>query len=225
MTIINVGRSIYTNKFYSIFYNNNTTPTLGSVGDQTWPPTGYTSLQNASADDANVQVPFPFSFIFNNTSYSSAYVGSNMYVTFGGGSSNYSGLSSSNPAFNKIMFNAADRSYLRIGYIHGGTRNNFVRIRYEGHTTTSGGTLTSPSVVYEMTFYNPRYTDYMTTIELRFGRQDAVGGTSGVYSSTGTDLIPGYTLSAAANQSQVLQATNRAATSFRVYSAYVRGFF
>lgn len=92
---------------------------LGTSVASSWPPTGWTSLQNANADDANVQASLQNYLLFNNVSRYIAYVGSNMYITFGGGSTAYSGLSSTNPALDKIMMNSADRSYQRVAYKFG----------------------------------------------------------------------------------------------------------
>ena len=57
---------------------------------------------------------------FFGTARTSAFIGSNAYITFGSGSSAFSGLSTTNPALDKFMFNAADRSYQRVGYLTAG---------------------------------------------------------------------------------------------------------
>ena len=79
-------------------------PTVASGPAGTYPPTGWTGQQNASADDAAIGVTLPFNFTFNSTTYTSAFAASNCYLTFGSGSSLYSGLSASVPALDKIMF-------------------------------------------------------------------------------------------------------------------------
>jgi len=94
------------------------TPSLGAASTGSWPPSGWTSLQNASADDSYVNVPISSTTIMG-TARTIAYVGSNAYITFGGGSTNYSALSVTNPALDKFMFNAADRSYQRVAYTTG----------------------------------------------------------------------------------------------------------
>lgn len=93
-------------------------PSLGNASTATWVPVGWISLQSASADDAFVTVPIT-STTFFGTARTSAYVGSNAYITFGAGSTLYSGLSTTVPANDKFMFNAGDRSYQRVGYITG----------------------------------------------------------------------------------------------------------
>lgn len=93
----------------------NAAPSLGASSVASWPPAGYTSLQNASVDDNFVNVPIT-STTFFGVARTIAYVGSNAYITFGNGSTNYSALSTTNPALDKFMFNAGDRSYQRVGY-------------------------------------------------------------------------------------------------------------
>jgi hypothetical protein len=97
----------------------NALPSLGTTSVASWPPAGYTSLQNASVDDNFVTVTIASTTIMG-TARTAAYIGSNAYITFGSGSSLYSGLSTTNPALDKFMFNAADRSYQRVGYLTAG---------------------------------------------------------------------------------------------------------
>lgn len=97
----------------------NATPSLGNASVASWPPAGYTSLQNGSVDDSFVSLTMAATTIMG-TSRNIAYIGSNCYITFGAGSSLYSGLSTTNPALDKFMFNAADRSYQRVGYLTAG---------------------------------------------------------------------------------------------------------
>ena len=93
-------------------------PSLGNASASVWVPGGWQSLQNGSVDDSFVSVPIT-STTFFGTARNTAYVGSNAYITFGNGSSNYSSLSTTNPALDKFMFNAADRSYQRVAYTTG----------------------------------------------------------------------------------------------------------
>jgi len=156
-------------------------PTLGNTGVASWPPSGWTSLQNGNADDAFVTVPIPFTFTIAGTGYTSAFVGSNGYVTFGSGSTQYSALSAANPAFPKFMLGAADNSYQRVAYLTSGT--DYVRIRFEGNGST-GGTLGSPGIVYEMTFFNPNKTGGRQLVEVRFGLHNRTAGQFGVANSS-----------------------------------------
>ena len=94
-------------------------PSLGASSAGSWPPTNWTSLQNADVDDNFVSVTIS-STTFFGTSRTTAYIGSNAYITFGAGSALYSGLSATVPAVDKFMFNAADRSYQRVAYLTAG---------------------------------------------------------------------------------------------------------
>ena len=94
-------------------------PSLGASSVGSWPPTNWTSLQNASVDDNFVSVTIAPTTFFG-TSRTTAYIGSNAYITFGAGSALYSGLSATVPAVDKFMFNAADRSYQRVAYLTAG---------------------------------------------------------------------------------------------------------
>jgi len=189
-------------------------PTLGSTSVATWPPSGWTSLQNASVDDSAVTVPFPFNFIFSNTTYTSCFPSSNLYITFGSGSGAYSGLSASNPALPKIMFNAADRSYQRVAYL---STANYVRIRFEGGSGTSG-TPGSSNVIYECNFFNSSQTSSVPVVEFLMGSNAAIGGgNSGIYSASA--LLTGGTWTPAANQSYVFTG-NSTGVTWTVSTAY-----
>jgi len=116
---------------------------------------------------------------FNGTNYTTMYPVSNMYVTFGAGSTTSFGLSASNPALPKIMMQASDRSVQRMYYqLTGTTPNRTFWWRFEGSTGTSG-VAGSPSMLYEGYIYenNPSTIDIITgTI--------GTGGISGVYSAS-----------------------------------------
>jgi hypothetical protein len=101
----------------STITSGSATPSLGSTA-ASWPPAGWTVLQSVSADDAFVTVPITSTTIMG-TARTNAYIGSNAYITFGAGSTLFSSLSTTNPALDKFMFNAADRSYLRVAYTTG----------------------------------------------------------------------------------------------------------
>ena len=186
-------------------------PTLG-ISSASWPPSGWSSVQNASQDDSFVQIPLPFTFYFNNTAYQDVFVGSNQYMTFGSGTNVFSGLSSTNPALDKIFLNAADRSFQRVAYINA-TDFSYVRIRYEGATGTSG-TPGSSTVIYEATFFRPANTGMRPTIEFLVGTQNSTGGIVGLYSAGGTSLSS--FASFAANQSYVLRQSGGISGNFDV---------
>lgn len=135
-----------------------TTPTVGNNDD------GYWTLN------------LPFSIKFMGVTYSTVYVGTNHYVTFGSGSSNYSNLSAANPNIPKIMWCSDDNSVQRIYYGTEGTApNRTYRIRMEGNANSTG-TLGSPGMVNEWVFYEASPTQ----IDLQLGANNrkTVSGTS-----------------------------------------------
>jgi hypothetical protein len=112
-----------------------TTPTVGSNDD------GYWTLS------------LPFNITYLGTTYSTIYPSTNFYLTFGGGSTVWSGVSITNPALPKIMWCARDNSVQRIYYgTEGVAPNRTFRVRQEG-TSTTFGTVGSPTMVCEWTFY------------------------------------------------------------------------
>lgn len=100
----------------SIVSGSSVAPSLGAVAyASTWPPSGWTSLQDANVDDNYVTVPISSTTIMG-TARTNAYVASNFYITFGSGSTVLSNISPTNPALDKFIFNGSDRSYQRVAY-------------------------------------------------------------------------------------------------------------
>jgi alpha-tubulin suppressor-like RCC1 family protein len=125
----------------------------------------------------------PWNVKFGGVSYSVIYVGTNSYITFTAGSTLGTGLSASNPALPKIMVGAADQSAQRIYFGTEGTApNRTYRIRFEGSVTTSG-TLGSPTLLWEITFYE----NELDRIDLHTSNTNTVtpGRIIGVYASNG----------------------------------------
>ncbi len=197
-------------------------PVLGASGQNPFPATNWTSIVSASADDTSTSVSLPFTWTYNNTGYTAFFPNSNFYITFGGGSSQFSGLSASSPALNKIYFAGADNSWQRVSSFTSGT--DYKRLRYEGTAATSGSP-GSPNMVYELTFFNPALTGNVPWLELLVGTQARVGGISGLYSSsailTGGSFIASNS-NVAANQSYVMIG-NSIGTSWTVYTGYSVG--
>ena len=81
-------------------------------------PSGWTGMVNSSTDDGFQAVPLVSGTSLFGSTQSYAYVGSNGYITFGGGATQYSGITSTSPAYDKICINAADRSYQMLYYKH-----------------------------------------------------------------------------------------------------------
>lgn len=125
-----------------------TTPTVGNNDD------GYWTLT------------LPFNITYLGVSYNQIFVGTNGYVTFTNGSVVYSGVSVTNPALPKIMWCARDHSVQRIYYgVEGISPNRTYRVRQEG-TATISGTVGSPTMISEWTFYEavPSRIDLQTGI-------------------------------------------------------------
>ena len=128
--------------------------------------TASTSPTVGNNDDGYWTLALPFSITYLGTSYSTLYPSTNFYLTFGGGSTVYSGLGVNNPALPKIMWCAQDNSVQRIYYgTEGVAPNRRFRVRQEGAATTSG-TLGSPTMVCEWTFYEnqPSRIDLQTGV-------------------------------------------------------------
>jgi hypothetical protein len=115
-------------------------------------------------DDGYWTLPLPFNVTYDGTSYSSVYVSTNSYLTFGMGSSTFV-CSEVSPPLPKIMIGARDNSAQRIYYgTVGSAPNRTYRLRWEG-TNNIVGTLGSPNTVWEATFYE----NAPTKIEIQIG--------------------------------------------------------
>lgn len=116
-------------------------------------PTNVAENTTNPNDDAYWALELPFSIQYLGNTYSTIYVSTNHYLTFGGGSFNYSSLGPSNPNLPKIMWSCADNSIQRIYYgVEGTAPNRTYRVRTEGNASTTG-TLGSPGMVCEWVFY------------------------------------------------------------------------
>lgn len=124
----------------------NTLLGAGSLASSTTPTVG-------NNDDGYWTLSLPFSIEYLGTPYDTIYVGTNHYVTFGAGSSVYTGLNATTPNLPKIMWACADNSVQRIYYgVEGTSPNRTYRVRVEG-TASTGGVVGSPSMVNEYVFY------------------------------------------------------------------------
>ncbi len=135
------------------------TPASASVTEITNTVIGPASLSSSTTptvgnnDDGYWTLSLPFDIEYLGTTYSTIYVSTNHYVTFGGGSVVYSGLGPTTPNLPKIMWSCADNSVQRIYYgVEGTAPNRTYRVRVEGAAST-GGTVGSPSMVNEYVFY------------------------------------------------------------------------
>ena len=115
--------------------------------------TSSTTPTSGNNDDGFWTLDLPFSITYLGTSYSRIYVGTNHYLTFGAGATNYVLLGPSSPNVPKIMWCAGDNSVQRIYYgVEGTSPNRTYRVRVEGSSGITG-TLGSPTMVNEWVFY------------------------------------------------------------------------
>lgn len=206
----------------------NALPTEGTGGGS-YPPAStrtasWVGLQNASADDAFLTINLPFTFFMAGTGYTQCFIGSNSYLTFGGGSTVYSALSASNPPVPKLMFGAADNSYQRVS-TYTDVLNRFVRIRYEGSASTQGS-VGFPNIVAEITLINPQnsfgFFSFSQLIELRVGLHARTTGVS-LIGNASTSYAT-YTITP--NQSYVFRSGDQTGTSWSVFTGqYVNWFY
>lgn len=196
----------------------NRTPQYGTTTYPSLTPPGWTSLVSSSQDDAYVSVPTPFNFYYNGTfaTYAGLYPGSNGYVTFGSGSTIYSGVSVSNPAINKLLFGGGDWSWQLVSS-YADPSNNYVRWRVEGNFGTSG-TLGSPGIVYEAAVFNPAQTGGVTMFYITFGSVAPIGYSMYICSSSAA--LPGGGPVTIAGSTSYVFVGDSTATNWTIYSGY-----
>jgi hypothetical protein len=189
-------------------------PIFGSGGG-TYPPSGWTGIQNASDDNNFLTISLPFTFYIAGSGYTTTYMGSNTYLTFSAGASEYGNLGTlgaTRPPVPKFHFGSADNSYQRVSRFAFGT--DYQRIRYEGTAATSG-IVGSPNIVLEITLFNPSVTGGNNVLELLVGNHSRLTGARMVASAT--TQYATYTLSQ--NQSYVFEG-NSNGTSWTIYTGY-----
>lgn len=148
-------------------------PLLGAAAATAYD--GWTQIWNAYSDDGYVETStWPFTFTIGSTGYTSAFVAANTYITFGSGSTVWSGLSATNPSLNKIHFGADDNAMQKVYTQSGTVQGRLVeRIRYEGSASRAASAVSS--ILAEFTFFEP-FADGQQLIELRFGNHDRLTG-------------------------------------------------
>ena len=156
------------------------TGTVSSLSSNLLGGTGLTQSTTPTLgvnDDGYWTLTLPFNISFNGITYNTIYVGTNTYITFGGGSTNYTALGLTSPALPKIMISSADNSCQRIYYgVEGTIPNRTYRVRYEGSAATVG-TLGSPNIVYEAIFYENSPTQF----DIQIGSNSRVASVGGYY--------------------------------------------
>ena len=154
------------------FLGVSTTPTIGNSDD------GYWTLN------------LPFSIEYLGTSYSTIYVSTNHYLTFGGGSTVWSGISVSSPNLPKIMWCSADNSAQRIyfGVEDAGTVGTYT-VTNSGASAYTINSLSNPTLTlkrgdtYTFNVSASNHPFWITTVQS--------GGSGGAYNTgvtnNGTD--------------------------------------
>jgi len=108
-----------------------------------------------------------FSPKFLGETYDKIAVGSNSYLTFGGGSFQFNDLSENNPNLPGIFIGADDRSYQRVWagafYLEGLSQYVF-KVRYEGGEDTNWSMSYSPQRVWEICFFDEQQFDQPTIV-------------------------------------------------------------
>jgi hypothetical protein len=172
----------YINEFVPYPIISETRLPIYGTGGGAYPPTSqWTGLLNQSRDDFFLSIDLPFVFYIAGSGYTRTFLGSNTYLTFGSGSTDFISLSESNPPYPKFHFGSADNSVQRVSTFV--SSNNYVRIRYEG-TASTFGTVGSPNIVLEITLFNPLLTESDNVLELRVGNHSRPNGQKMVASST-----------------------------------------
>ena len=111
---------------------------------------GWTSTFSGNMDDGYSNIPLNFQTFFNTKSYSSVFIGSNTYISFGAGSTQYWNLAPDSPNIPSVHICSDDNSYQRV--LYRADDSNSLRIRYEG-TDSTEGSVGAPTIVYEAVFY------------------------------------------------------------------------
>lgn len=125
--------------------------------------------------------PWSDTLAFTTPYESTVYIGSNSYITFGFGSTEYRNVSPSSPFGPKILIGGFDNSWQRVyDLLSGVAPNRTFRVRFEG-TASTAGTPGNPNIVWEAVFFE----QYVNKIELHIGvNANSPGGGNGVCSAS-----------------------------------------
>jgi hypothetical protein len=139
----------------------------------------FSTLYNSGGflDDGYYAVTLPFPWYINGTGYTTAYCGSNGYITFGSGFS-YTGASTTSPNVPKICMGAQDSDLCLLGGLnvstgYGGTVRAYC-IRFEGSSVYGSN---SHDRIVEVTFFATEHYSYgpYQVVQINYGPW-AVGG-------------------------------------------------
>ena len=146
---------------------------------------GLTLVYNGAVDDTFYTVSLPWTVSFLGSTYGTVYVGSNGYITFSSGNSNYSGFSPSNPSGPHISIFPGDRMLSKLYYaqLNAGTSDAKFVIRVEGYDYPNSTSITH---IYEVHFYYDKsYYDIYFVDSPSSGNQN--GGTTAI--SNGSSYV------------------------------------
>jgi len=120
----------------SIAYSPYGTSGLNSIITKDYNASAFYALGTTFAggvDDGFYTVPIYWNINFLGTIYNNIFVGTNSYVTFGGGSTQFSGLNYGTPNLPKILICSADNSVQKLWYGYTGSApNRALIVRFEG---------------------------------------------------------------------------------------------
>lgn len=191
-----------------------------SVAD--YPPAGWTSLQNATADTGNELIDLPFDFYLNNIAYQNIFVNADNYIIFGNESSTTS-PTTTGPVLPRIYFGTTGLNYYQ-RVLFQKSFNNYVSIRYEGHSGSAGSPGNS-NIILDITIFNPSLFAGQNIIEILSGNHSRTTSSRGVYgvsnTNTSTTLLTSSGMPIAQNQSHVLIGNSTGTTWNWVQGAYV----
>ena len=155
-------------------------------------PTGLSGTAGNQLVNLSWSMPeFPISF--NGTTYNEVHVGSNSYLTFGGGSTAFSNLGSSNPGLPSVHICAGDWSYQTVQVrVDNSVTPNQMRIRYQGTASVSGGS--TPTMIYEAVFFRG-----MSYFDLLIGTNNACSVFSSKLLTNGSSVSTSVSFAANTN--------------------------
>jgi hypothetical protein len=113
-TVTSLGTGSLTGSLPSVLYDRSTNPITYTAGMVATSNDEGTTVPNQ--DDSFIPLHIPWTITFLGTNYTSGnvFLGSNTYLTFGSGSTEYSSLSESKPALPKLMIGSGDNSIQKV---------------------------------------------------------------------------------------------------------------
>lgn len=127
-------------------------------------------------DDGYWTISLPFDIEYFGTNYNIVNIGTNSYLTFGGGATVYTGIRDDTPNLPKIMWCAGDRSVQRVYHgVSGTAPDRTYRIRVEGHQSAFGAIVGVPTMLCEYTFYEN--TPFQIDLQCGVNEAKSIAGT------------------------------------------------